>query len=56
MRVRRLLRPEEPLGRGRWRVLRAGATALALAPVTLALAPAMVALALGRLPVGWHAS
>ena len=49
-RIQRLLGPAEPLGRVRRQVLRAGACALALAPVLLALAPAVVALALGRVP------
>jgi Zn-dependent protease with chaperone function len=50
-RIQRLLGPAEPLSRGRRRLLRAGAAALALIPVLLALAPAVVALALGRVPV-----
>jgi Zn-dependent protease with chaperone function len=49
-RIQRLLGPAEPLGRVRRRLLRAGAGALALAPVLLALTPAVVALALGRVP------
>jgi hypothetical protein len=49
-RIQRLLGPAEPLGRVRRQLLRAGASALALAPVLLALAPAVVALALGRVP------
>jgi Zn-dependent protease with chaperone function len=47
-RIRRLLRPAEPLGPARRRVLRATAASLALTPVLLALAPALLALALGR--------
>jgi Zn-dependent protease with chaperone function len=47
-RIHRLLGPAEPLGRVRRQLLRAGAGALALAPVLLALTPAVVALALGR--------
>jgi Zn-dependent protease with chaperone function len=47
-RIHRLLRPAEPLGAARRRMLRATAASLALAPVLLALAPAMLALALGR--------
>jgi Zn-dependent protease with chaperone function len=50
-RVRRLLRPAEPLGRARRHLLRATAASFALAPVLLALTPALVALALGRLPL-----
>jgi hypothetical protein len=50
-RIQRLLGPAEPLGRVRRQLLRAGAGALALAPMLLALAPAVVALALGRVPV-----
>ena len=50
-RIQRMLGPAEPLGRARRQLLRAGAGALALAPVLLALAPAAVALALGRVPV-----
>jgi Zn-dependent protease with chaperone function len=49
-RIHRLLRPAEPLGRARRRLLRATAAALALTPVLMALAPAVLALALGRLP------
>jgi len=49
-RIQRLLGPAEPLGRVRRQLLRAGAGALALAPVLLALTPAVVALALGRVP------
>jgi Zn-dependent protease with chaperone function len=49
-RIHRLLGPHEPLGRGRRRLLRTAAAALALTPVLLALAPAVLALALGRLP------
>jgi bla regulator protein blaR1 len=49
-RIHRLLGPAEPLGRVRRQLLRAGAAALALAPVLLALTPAVVALALGRVP------
>jgi Zn-dependent protease with chaperone function len=49
-RIRRLLEPAQPLGRGRRHLLRAMAAAFALAPVLLALAPAMLALALGRVP------
>jgi Zn-dependent protease with chaperone function len=49
-RIHRLLGPAEPLGRARRQLLRAGAGALALAPVLLALTPAVVALALGRVP------
>ena len=49
-RIQRLLSPAEPLGRVRRQLLRAGAAALALAPVLLALTPAVVALALGRVP------
>ena len=51
-RIQRLLGPAEPLGQVRRQLLRAGAGALALAPVLLALVPAAVALALGRVPVG----
>jgi Zn-dependent protease with chaperone function len=47
-RIRRLLRPAEPLGPARRQLLRATAASLALAPVLLAIAPAMLALALGR--------
>jgi Zn-dependent protease with chaperone function len=47
-RIRRLLRPAEPLGPARRQVLRATAVSLALTPVLLALAPALLALALGR--------
>ena len=50
LRIRRLLRPSEPLGRARRQLLRATAAALALTPVLLALAPAVVALALGKVP------
>jgi Zn-dependent protease with chaperone function len=50
-RIQRLLGPAEPLDRVRLQLLRAGAGALALAPVLLALVPAAVALALGRVPV-----
>jgi Zn-dependent protease with chaperone function len=49
-RIRRLLRPAEPLSRARRHVLRAAATSLAVTPVALAITPALVALALGRLP------
>jgi Zn-dependent protease with chaperone function len=49
-RIQRLLGPAEPLGRVRRQLLRAGAGALALAPVLLALTPAVVALALGKVP------
>jgi Zn-dependent protease with chaperone function len=49
-RIHRLLGPAEPLGRVRRQLLRAGAGAVALAPVLLALTPAVVALALGRVP------
>jgi Zn-dependent protease with chaperone function len=49
-RIRRLLDPAQPLGRGRRRLLGATAATFALAPVLLALAPAMLALALGRVP------
>src|SRR5580693_8383895 len=49
-RIHRLLRPSEPLGRARRRLLGAAAAALALTPVLLALTPAVVALALGKLP------
>jgi Zn-dependent protease with chaperone function len=49
-RIHRLLRPAEPLGRGRRHMLRATAAGLALTPVLLALAPAVLALALGRVP------
>jgi hypothetical protein len=49
-RIQRLLRPAEPLSRGRRQLLRTGAAALALTPVLLALTPAIVALALGRVP------
>jgi Zn-dependent protease with chaperone function len=51
-RIRRLLGPAEPLGRGRRQMLRATAAALAVTPLLLALAPAVVALALGRVPPG----
>ena len=47
-RIRRLLRPAEPLGPARRQLLRATAASLALTPVLLAIAPAMLALALGR--------
>jgi Zn-dependent protease with chaperone function len=47
-RISRLLRPAEPLGPARRRLLRATAASLALAPVLLALAPALLAVALGR--------
>ncbi len=47
-RIRRLLRPAEPLGTARRRMLRATAASLALTPVLLALAPALLALVLGR--------
>jgi len=47
-RIHRLLRPAEPLGAARRRMLRATPASLALAPVLLALAPALLALALGR--------
>src|SRR5580704_14306647 len=47
-RIRRLLRPAEPLAPARRQVLRAAAALLALTPVLLALAPALLALALGR--------
>jgi len=47
-RIHRLLRPAEPLGPARRRMLRATAASLALTPVLLALAPALLALALGR--------
>jgi Zn-dependent protease with chaperone function len=47
-RIRRLLRPDEPLGQARRQLLRATAASLALTPVLLAFAPAMLALALGR--------
>ena len=49
-RIRRLLGPSEPLGRGRRQLLRATAAALALNPVLLALTPAVIALALGKVP------
>jgi Zn-dependent protease with chaperone function len=49
-RIHRLLRPADPLGRGRRRLLRLTAASLALTPVALALAPALLALALGRVP------
>ena len=49
-RIHRMLGPAEPLGRGRRRLLRGTAAAVALAPVALALAPAVLALALGRIP------
>ena len=51
-RIHRLLRPAEPLGLPRRRLMRAAAAALALAPVLVALAPAAAALALGPLPAG----
>jgi Zn-dependent protease with chaperone function len=47
-RIRRLLRPAEPLAPARRQVLRAAAALLALTPVLLAFAPALLALALGR--------
>ncbi len=47
-RIRQLLRPAEPLGTARRRMLRATAASLALTPVLLALAPALLALVLGR--------
>jgi Zn-dependent protease with chaperone function len=47
-RIRRLLRPAEPLAPARRQMLRATAALLALTPVLLALAPALLALALGR--------
>ncbi len=47
-RIRRLLRPAEPLGAARRRLLLATAASLALTPVLLALAPALLARALGR--------
>ena len=50
-RVRRLLRPAEPLSRGRRQLIRATAALLALTPLALAITPALVALSLGRLPV-----
>lgn len=50
-RVRRLLRPAEPLSRGRRQLIRATAALLALTPLFLAITPALVALSLGRLPV-----
>ncbi len=49
-RIRRMLGPAEPLGRGRRQLLAGTAAAVALAPVVLALAPAVLALALGRIP------
>ena len=49
-RIQRLLHPAAPLSRVRQQLLRATASALALAPVLLALTPAVVALALGRVP------
>jgi len=49
-RIRRLLRPAEPLGRPRRLLLRAMAAGLALGPPVMALAPAVLALALGRVP------
>ena len=49
-RIQRLLHPAAPLSRVRQQLLRAAASALALAPVLLALTPAVVALALGRVP------
>ena len=49
-RIQRLLHPAAPLSRVRQQLLRAVASALALAPVLLALTPAVVALALGRVP------
>jgi Zn-dependent protease with chaperone function len=48
LRIHRLLRPAEPLGRARRQLLRATAASLALTPLLLALAPALLALALGR--------
>jgi len=50
-RVRRLLRPAEPLSRGRRGLIRATAALLALTPLFLAITPALVALSLGRIPV-----
>jgi Zn-dependent protease with chaperone function len=47
-RIRRLLRPAEPLSAARRRMLRATAASLAVTPVLLAIAPALLALALGR--------
>ena len=47
-RVQRLLRPPEPLGTVRLRVLRTAAASLALTPIVLAIAPAVLALALGK--------
>jgi Zn-dependent protease with chaperone function len=49
-RIRRLLRPAEPLSRARRHLLGAAAAALALTPVLAALTPAIVALALGKVP------
>jgi Zn-dependent protease with chaperone function len=49
-RIHRMLRPAEPLGRARRRLLRTAAASLALTPALLALAPALLALALGRVP------
>ena len=51
-RIHRLLRPDEPLGRGRRQLLRVTAAALACTPLLLALAPAVLALALGRVAAG----
>ena len=50
-RIHRLLQPATPLSPLRQHLLRATATALALAPPLLALTPAVIALALGRVPV-----
>jgi Zn-dependent protease with chaperone function len=47
-RIQRLLRPAEPLGTARRRVLRATAASLVLTPIVLAIAPALLALALGQ--------
>jgi Zn-dependent protease with chaperone function len=47
-RIHRLLRPAEPLGVARRRLLRVTAASLALTPILVAVAPAMLALALGR--------
>jgi Zn-dependent protease with chaperone function len=49
-RIHRILRPAEPLGRLRRRLLWLTAATLALVPVLVALTPAVVALALGRVP------
>jgi Zn-dependent protease with chaperone function len=49
-RIRRLLRPAEPLGRPQRLLLRAMAAGLVLGPLVMALAPAVLALALGRVP------